>query len=209
MLNRRAPLQRAQGFSLIEMMVALVVGLIVTAAVLALVVAIMKSNRQTLDSTRLNQEMRATLAVISSELRRARSVDDPLTIAKRVGGNPYGSVDTATAGCIRFAYAGGVGGDCRVLRRATNAIELLTAAPNAAGNCTTTCAAGGGIALGSNQVRITALTFTPTTTALTAATTRRYDVTITGNLVSPDPELSGISRTMTETIFVRSVGAGN
>ena len=69
----------ARGFSLIELMVAMVVGLIVVGAVLALVVSIMKSNRQTLQSTRLNQEMRATLAVIANDLRRARSVTDPFS----------------------------------------------------------------------------------------------------------------------------------
>ena len=66
MLNAFADAPRQRGFSLVEMMVALVLGLVVTGAVLALVVAIIHSNRQTLQSTRLNQELRATLAVIAS-----------------------------------------------------------------------------------------------------------------------------------------------
>ena len=80
--STHVPMTRnARGFSLVEMMVALALGLIVVTAVLALVLSIIRSNRQTLQSTRLNQELRATLAVIASDLRRARSVEDPLTTA--------------------------------------------------------------------------------------------------------------------------------
>ena len=47
--------RREGGFTLIEMMVALALSLIVTAAVIALVVAIVRSNRQTLQATRLHR----------------------------------------------------------------------------------------------------------------------------------------------------------
>ena len=79
MLTCRRVRRRSSGVGLVELMVALVVGLVVVGAVLALVVAIMKSNRETLQSTRLNQELRATLALIANDLRRARSVADPLS----------------------------------------------------------------------------------------------------------------------------------
>ena len=59
-------------------MVALVVGLIVIGAVLALVMAIMKSNRETLQATRLNQELRATMAVVATDIRRATRVRGPV-----------------------------------------------------------------------------------------------------------------------------------
>jgi Tfp pilus assembly protein PilW len=71
-------------------MVALVLSLIIAGAVLALVLAIIRSNRLTLQSTRLNQELRATLSVVAADLRRARGVDDPLSSALLVGGNPFG-----------------------------------------------------------------------------------------------------------------------
>jgi type IV pilus assembly protein PilW len=203
----------ARGFSLVELMVALVVGLIVVGAVLALVMAIMKSNRQTLQSTRLNQELRATLAVIGNDLRRARSVTDPLTTAKATGGNPYKGVSTATAGCIRYAYDGALNGPWHVIRRDT------TSTPNrivlVAGNSTVNCTTVGGTPFGSRQVEITALTFTPTTTSTTppAATdesvVREFTVSITGRLVDQDAELSSLSRTMSQSVFVRSIGSGN
>src|SRR6476619_8149081 len=104
LIARKSVGPRARGFSLIELMVAMVVGMIVVGAVLALVVSIMKSNRQTLQSTRLNQEMRATLAVIASEMRRARSVTDPFSTAVLVSGNPYKAVSTSGGSCVIYAY---------------------------------------------------------------------------------------------------------
>jgi len=63
-------------------------------------------------------------------------------------------------------------------------------------------------------VQITALTFTPTTTAGTPpqatdeTLVREVTVTITGHLVDPNTGLAGISRTVSQTVFVRSVGVG-
>ena len=194
----------ARGFSLVELMVALVVGLIVVGAVLALVASIMKSNRQTLQSTRLNQELRATVAVIANDLRRARSVTDPLTTAKT--GNPYSDVDTATAKCVRYAYAGGVGGNYRVIVLPTsgvNANKVVLSSANAVQTCD---AAKAGSRLSSDQVAITALTFSPsTTTAVARKSTRRFDITITGNLIDQDAELSTVSRTISQSVYVRSI----
>lgn len=203
------PRGKSTGFSLVELMVALVVGLIVVGAVLALVAAIMKSNRETLQSTRLNQELRATMAVIASDLRRSRSVTDPLTTAKAVGGNPYKNVDTSTAACVRYGYEGASGGNWHVIRRdtSTTPARIVLVAGDSTIDCTTTT---GATVLGSDQVEITTLTFTPTTpAAATAENVRSVDVTITGHLVDSNPELSGISRTLMQSIFIRSIGTGN
>lgn len=202
MLNRHPPRRPARGFSLIELMVASVIGLIVIGAVTALVLSMMRSNRQTLQSTRLNQELRATLAVIANDLKRARSVDDPFTTATAAVGNPYEVVDSATAGCVRYAYAGGPGGDWRSIRRDTTSQRIVLSAGAAAANAT--CATTG-TALGSNQILITALDIQP---SVSSATVRRVEVTISGRLNDPDSELSGITRTMRQTVFIRSIGDG-
>jgi type II secretory pathway component PulJ len=194
---------------LVELMVALVVGLIVVGAVLALVVSIMKSNRQTLQSTRLNQELRATVAVIANDLRRARSVTDPLTSAKL--GNPYNEVDTATAKCVRYAYAGGTGGDYRVIVLPTsgiNADRVVLATSSALQTCDAAKAAGS--RLGSDQVAITDLAFSPPTNSqATRKATRKFDVTVTGHLIDQDAELSNVSRSLTQTVYVRSIAGSN
>lgn len=73
--------QRARaaiGFSLIEMMVALVAGLIVSAAVIAFLLSSMKSNGEYVRSTRLTQELRNTLDLVTRDLSRAGYNDNAL-----------------------------------------------------------------------------------------------------------------------------------
>ena len=220
MLNAIADAPRQRGFSLVEMMVALVLGLVVTGAVLALVVAIIHSNRQTLQSTRLNQELRATLAVIASDLRRARSVQDPLTTALLPGGNPYQAVSAtmpaADAGCLLYGYDADEDKDgvsesrWHILRRATVAdgsarVVLLSFSPTAPADC---AAAGVEVPLGSDQVDITRLVVSPVTSAADAGVVREVTVTLTGHLIDGDAGLADIDRTMSQTVYVRSVGAG-
>jgi type II secretory pathway component PulJ len=210
LIGRRTRRTPAQGFGLVELMVALVAGLVVVGAVLALVVAIMKSNRQTLQTTRLNQELRATLAVIANDLRRARSVADPLTTAAAINGNPYRAVSTATGSCAIYAYDGALDGPWHVIKLVAGTIMMQGAATRPA-DCSP---AGTPTPLGSTQVEITALTFTPTTTSTTPpgftdeSIVREFTVTVTGRLIDRDAELSSISRTMSQVVFVRSVGTG-
>lgn len=198
------------GFGLIELMVAMVLGLIVVGAVLALVVSIMRSNRQTLQSTRLTQELRATLSVVSSDLRRARSVNDPLSAAVLVTGNPYKAVSTATAGCVIYGYDGAANGPWHVLKLVSGKVVLLGSATLPA-NCSPD---GAPITIGSDQVEITSLTFTPTTTASSPplstdeSVVRDFTVTISGRLVDQDADLANVVRTVSQDVYVRSVGAG-
>jgi Tfp pilus assembly protein PilW len=200
-------------------MVALVLGLIVSAAVLALVIAIIHSNRQTLQSTRLTQELRATLSVIANDLRRARAVEDPLTTAMQPGGNPYQAVRAAMLsaddGCIVYGYDadedrdGSVESRWHILRReagptGTSRVVLLSSTTQPG-----SCAAGGAaVALGSDQVDVTRLVVSPVTSAANEGTVREFTVTITGHLADDDAELAGIERTMSQTVYVRSVGTG-
>ena len=203
-------IRRERGFSLVEMMVALALGLIVTAAVIALVVSIIRANRQTLQTTRLNQELRATLSVIANDMRRARSVEDPLTAAMLVGGNPYRAMDTATAGCMIYSYEGAVDGPWHIVRLENGRIVLEGAAAEP-GDCTP---GGVSTAIGSDQVEITDLTFSPTTTSSVPplvtdeSVVREFTVTITGHLVDDDASLANVDRTMSQTVYVRSVGSG-
>ncbi|MDR7098093.1 prepilin-type N-terminal cleavage/methylation domain-containing protein [Lysobacter niabensis] len=190
---------RSRGFSLVELMVAMVLGLIVVGAVIALVLAMMRANTQTLRATRLTQELRATLAVVANDFKRARGVVDPLTEATQVTGNQLYVVNTATVGCLRYAYQAGVGGNWRSIRRdtATNRLLLTAASTQANATCTSI-----GVPLGSDQVAITSFTISPSSSS---TTTRQYDITITGAIGSG---ADAITRTMRQTIFVRSLGDG-
>ena len=196
--------RREGGFTLIEMMVALALSLIVTAAVVALVVAIVRSNRQTLQATRLHQELRATLNLVASDMRRARSVGDPLTVALDPAGNPVGAIDTANLGCIIYGYQGAASGPWHIIRVDNGSVVLATnnarPADCADGDTTTT--------LGSQQVEITDIEFTPTTNAGSEFFVREFTVTLSGRLVDTNPNVVQPTRTMSQTVYVRSVGAG-
>lgn len=197
---------RSGGFSLVELMVALVVGLIIIGAVLALVVSIMRSNRQTLEVTRLTQELRATMSVVSADLRRARGIEDPLS-AKDASGllvNPYAAIDVNLTGdCIRFAYDGGSGaGVWRVIRHDNNG-DIVLATGGAAVDCTTA-----GTKLNSDQVAIESLQFN-SFGAASPGELKRIGIRISGRLANTaDPNLTPVRRVIDETIYVRSVGDG-
>ncbi|HWU70427.1 MAG TPA: prepilin-type N-terminal cleavage/methylation domain-containing protein [Pseudoxanthomonas sp.] len=189
--------RQAAGFTLIEMMVALVVGLIVTIAVIAFIVAIMRSNNQTIQATRMTQELRAMLAVVANDLKRARSVADPLVAATGAAGNQLYVVNTSTAGCVQYAYEGGIGGNWRAIYRdaATNRLVLVAADSRADATCSEPDDEVE--QLNSNQVAITAFTISPSSSSTSV---RRYDITITGALSG-----GNVVRTMRQTVFVRSL----
>lgn len=61
----------ARGFSLVELMVAMVAGLLLVAAVSALFATIIKSNRTVMQVSRLNQELQAVTDMIARDIQRA------------------------------------------------------------------------------------------------------------------------------------------
>jgi type IV pilus assembly protein PilW len=199
---RKKPSRRPgnAGFSLIELMIAMVVGLIVVGAVLALVVSMIRANNQTIQATRLTQELRATAAVIASDLKRAKGVVDSFAAAK-VAPADIGTIVPASgnANCIRYGYqiidgAGNIVSVFHAVRLNANKVELISAATLAAATCATA-----GQQLSSVQVNITALTFT--------VTGRKLDVTLTGSLANPNSGADSITRTLTQTVFIRSIGS--
>jgi len=105
-LSSRVGFTAARGFSLIEMMVAIVMGMVVAAGAVLLIVAIDKSNSETIQSTRINQELRALAGVIGDEIKRARRLHDPIGFAGQglTAATSLDFVDTSTSGCILYAY---------------------------------------------------------------------------------------------------------
>lgn len=186
--------RQAAGFTLIEMMVAMVIGLIVVIAVIAFIVAIMRSNNQTIQATRLTQELRATMAVIAADLKRARSVSDPLAAATSNDAvyTNLSSINTATAGCIKYGYQGTGGNTFRTISVSGNNKVLMSTNSAASPACAT------GTQIGSDQVNITTLTFT-------AVNSRQYNVVLTGALASANSDMNAVTRTITETVYVRSM----
>jgi len=130
----KAGRNRSAGFSLIELMVALVAGLIVLGAVLAFTVSSVKSNSDFVKSTRLMQELRNSSDFITSELKRAGYDEAAMTYLA----NPVSTevslfapiLVSAGNNCVIYAYDRQPGrpgkvdvdnGEIRGIRRATTA----------------------------------------------------------------------------------------
>jgi prepilin-type N-terminal cleavage/methylation domain-containing protein len=82
----------SSGFTLVEMMVALVAGLIVSAAVIAFALSSMKSNGEYVQSTRLTQELRNTLDLVTRDLSRAGYNDNSLKFVSLPSDSPFAPV---------------------------------------------------------------------------------------------------------------------
>jgi len=76
----RSSRRQMRGFSLIEMMISIVIGMIVAAGAITLIVAINQSNSETIQSTRLTQELRTLASVIAEDIKRTRRIDDPVAM---------------------------------------------------------------------------------------------------------------------------------
>jgi prepilin-type N-terminal cleavage/methylation domain-containing protein len=215
------PLRKFQrGFTMIELMIALVVGLVVSGAALALVASIVKSNSETIRAARLTQELRTTTEVIARELRRARSVRDPIADINASGqDNACNTIDTNTTGCIKIGYdcsctdhssatncTNSTSGTFKTIALVGNSVKLLssTTAPAA---CPT---AGTGIQISSNSVALTTTTglkFSPV--AASDSTDTDYTINLTGTLtyqptVSNSVTLAAVSRSYTQHVRIRS-----
>ena len=198
---KRAPRRRVEGFTLIELMVALVLSLIVTAAVIAMVIAVIRSNKQTLQSTRLNQELRGTLNLVANDMRRARSVADPLSGYQAT---TFHDIRNPSNNCINFGFQRPNGVQEWHTLTAVNGRLLMrrqTSRP-----ATVDCSATGAVQLGSPEIIIDRLEFArPGAPADNAV--REIVVSLTGHVDSTGPTSSS-SRTMAQIVYVRSVGAG-
>ncbi|MFZ5490950.1 MAG: PilW family protein [Pseudomonadota bacterium] len=66
---------RNRGFTLIELMVALVLGLVVVGGVMGVFMSTYQANAQNIKAVRLNEEMRAVMSLVTRDIRRAGARD--------------------------------------------------------------------------------------------------------------------------------------
>jgi prepilin-type N-terminal cleavage/methylation domain-containing protein len=112
MLNMKITSRPAAGFSLIELMVALVAGLIVVGAALAFTMSSLRANTEFINSTRLTQELRANLNLVTDELRRAGYDEAAMNYVGRpvtyTASSPFANLSipvlNTNDSCVVFAY---------------------------------------------------------------------------------------------------------
>lgn len=100
--------QAQKGVSLIELMVGITVGLLILAGVSNLFADYIRSNKDLLTMTRLNQELRSATDLMARDIRRAGYWQNAITGvwysgSASVVANPYATVDTTTG--IAYDYA--------------------------------------------------------------------------------------------------------
>jgi prepilin-type N-terminal cleavage/methylation domain-containing protein len=111
---------KQSGFSLTELMVSLVAGLLVSTAVIAFAFTSMRSNGEYVQSTRLTQELRNTLDLVTRELRRAGYDEHALQYLASGDASPFSRIEVASANttpsgtfnCVIYSYdrTGGIAG---------------------------------------------------------------------------------------------------
>lgn len=111
-ISRRPERRVARGFTLVELMVALVAGLIVSAAVLSFFLSSMKSNGEYVQSTRLTQELRNTLDLMTRDLRRAGYDDDGVKFAGNTNSSKFAPICLTASGAPTTCLSAGSSGDC-------------------------------------------------------------------------------------------------
>lgn len=126
-------MKKMKGFSLIELMVAMVIGLFVAAIVATMYVSIIRANSTTVQLSRLNMDMQAALDIIAGDIQRTGYASGAEAALERdSAGNPTSSAASSAAHTAMFAAhdAGGVAIDltntCILLRYDANGNGVIT-----------------------------------------------------------------------------------
>lgn len=216
-----------RGFSLIELMIAMVLGLLVSAIVIGMFSMTVGSTKQAVTTIRLNQELRTVMDLMVRDLRRSGYWNGALAAS-----NPYASITDAGAPAAVYAVAGsatylntttaGDSGQCVMLGydtdsagastptkligyrldTATDAVEVLWANSFATpANCNSN--PGDWDNLTDEQaIKVTSLTFTPepNPASFAVATVRNLTITLTAESLSD----SRIKSTITDQVRIRN-----
>lgn len=199
-------MKHARGFTLIELMVALVVGLVVTFAAVSFVVSVAKANSEDIRITRLTQELRALSEIMARDIRRARYVSDSIgNIGQAALAPNVNDPMVINGSCISYLYDQAPEEGGALVNRSIYLSGGQVFLSNA-------CDAGG-TPISSPQVEITSLTFDNDRNAATAVTppappaVSNVDFEVRSAIVGRlrnDPSLADVSRRFEQDIFIRS-----
>jgi prepilin peptidase dependent protein B len=108
--NRSRRLARQRGLSMVEMMVGITVGLFLVAGATTVFVTHLTNSRQLLVEARVNQDLRATVDLISRDLRRAGYWENALSgaTASAAGttvANPYSAITPTGTTQVEYLFA--------------------------------------------------------------------------------------------------------
>jgi prepilin-type N-terminal cleavage/methylation domain-containing protein len=205
-----------KGFSLIELMISITVGMIITASIGHLFGQTIKLNSSALVMTRLNQDLRATMSIMTSDMRRAGYWGQSETGIAGGALNPFtqGSNELtvselageAANSCVTYAYDYNDDGivdnaEKRGFRLNNGVLEMAVQDADCSTNIDWEPV------FDPNVITITGITFTPNFQSIDIDGDSNADmiikdveVILTGQLVAD----SGVNRTLLETVRVRN-----
>lgn len=99
-------LRRQQGFGLVELLIGMVIGMIILGAASLAMLSSLTSNRDSIRMSRLDQELRQVMTMVSRDLRRA-SYWDPAADVARVAMSASLTLSTNAVGAATVTSLGG------------------------------------------------------------------------------------------------------
>lgn len=211
--------KKMYGFTLIEVMIALVLNIILFTALIGIFVGNLQHYRITLNTNRLNEQLQSAMQLMVNDIRRAGySANASADIGTHLNTNPFMASGTdltiVNNNCILFAYDNNSNGvlpsistsydDERYGFRLQNG-AIQSRPPGAPFACNASASSWEDMT-DSSIVTISNLTFTLNQQTLTAGSSSRgimirsLDITITGALKSD----SSVSRTLTQHVRIRN-----
>jgi len=172
MLTMNIKLQKQNGFSLIELMIAILIGLIVLAATITIYIITIQSSSDTLRSAQLNQDLGIAMTIMTNDIRRAGYWGGAVT-GSDAKNNPFNDIQILDGGsCILYTYDG-VNADGTLDTNEYYGFKLNngTIEIKSAGADNTDCAVGTWTDMLGNQVEMTALSFNSNNSKCKNATT--------------------------------------
>lgn len=188
---------KQRGLTLIEMMIALVIGALVVGTVITIFVSNVRSFRDNVAMSKLNQELRGVMTFISDEVKRAGYSADPDV------GDFMDELDLS-AGCIRYSYDEDADG----VKDADESFgfQLVDSAIEWSNNTGADCSGGTWEDITDTTIAsITAFNLSPVPlTAIQAGAVEIYQITVTITGETTISSGDAASRSITEVIRVRN-----
>ncbi|MDO9267894.1 MAG: prepilin-type N-terminal cleavage/methylation domain-containing protein [Methylobacter sp.] len=176
-------MKKQTGFTLIEIMIALLIGLVILSATISMYVNTVKGSTDTINSARLNYDIESVMLLMVNDLTRAGYWGGG-TDGVDSSTNPFiagaANIQIPTAACILYSYDADDNGtpdngEYYGFKLQSGAISIRSAdTAEATANCTGT---GWSALTVPQDVNITALTFTTAYKCLNVTTSLSYDTT--------------------------------
>jgi type II secretory pathway component PulJ len=207
-----------QGFTFVEMMIALVINIVIFGGLLAIFSSNINNYRVNINRNRLNQQMQMAMTIMTNEIRRAGYWSNAQSdLGSAVNNNPFmanGTDITVPVGntCILFTYDSNSNGSLPSISSGSdderygfrlNGQTLQSRPYGASFDCAAAASAWENVT-DSNIIQITALSFTLNNSTIVTGpgnkgvVQRSVDISMTGRLTSDN----SITKTLTQHVRI-------